>query len=117
MRSFFDGWGCVCGNVADNIRPCHTRFAYYFEQAKSLRMISHGGFEFLFFILPALSCCRRRGTRARNFHHRGIVDGIGIEIVDYRIGYISLNSFDLSAAEAEVGYVRVAVSARDRYNS
>lgn len=49
MRSFFDGWGCVCGNGTDNIRPCHTCFAYYFEQAKSLHMISHGGFEFLFF--------------------------------------------------------------------
>ena len=104
------GGGCVCGNVADNIRPCHTCFAYYFEQAKSLRMISHGGFEFLFYLLYLVAGDEERVLG--NFHHRGIVDGIGIEIVDFRIGIHLLEPLDLSDAEAEVGYVRVAVSAR-----
>ncbi len=45
-------------------------------------------------------------------HHRGVVDGIGIEIVDHCVRIHLLEQLDLSAAEAEVGYVRVAVGAR-----
>ena len=67
-------------------------------------------FYFLFYLLYLVA--RDEERVLRNFHHRGIVDGIGIEIVDYRIGIHLLEQLDLSAAEAEVGYMRVAVGAR-----
>ena len=67
-------------------------------------------FYFLFYLLYLVAGDEERVLG--NFHHRGIVDGIGIEIVDYRIGIHLLEQLDLSAAEAEVGYVRVAVGAR-----
>lgn len=75
-------------------------------------MISHGGFEFLFLLYLLYLVAGDEERVLGDLHHRGIVDGIGIEIVDYRIGIHLLEQLDLSAAEAEVGYMRVAVGAR-----
>ena len=76
-------------------------------------MQSHGGFVFcsvLLYLLHLISGDEE--CVLGNLHHRGVVDGIGIEIVDYRVGVHLLEAVNLFRAEAEVDYVRVAVGAR-----
>lgn len=88
----------VVNRQARNNKNYNLSFA-----AKSLRMISHGGFEFLFLLYLLYLVAGDEERVLGDLHHRGIVDGIGIEIVDYRIGIHLLEQLDLSAAEAEVG--------------
>ena len=76
-------------------------------------MLSHGGFVFCSVLLYLLYFVSGDEERVLgNLHHRGVVDGIGIEIVDCRVGIHLLEAVNLFRAEAEVDYVRVAVGAR-----